>query len=235
MLLLFTIQKKSVRSSVYFLYLLYPVFLVHFSWSCHFVQHITLIAQSLLPLLPQFYHLTSFFVTILTPTGDDDGEEFWLSLLTVLAAPDCCSPALSTCWFIKQLFFCTHSSTIWPHWSLWCLAGSCGDTQLPWGGHELCFTYPPPPPQTRPLPVCHCFFHLLLIVSMSGRECTTWWRVTLDGQTPAFFCLPRIGLEIGQQKMSPDVCCEVQYKEGPTMVSISAPAEVCSLFMATKG
>lgn len=86
----------------------------------------------------------NLFVTTLTPTGDDDGEEFWLDLLTViLAAPDCCSPALSTCWFIKQLLFCTHSSTIWPHWSLWCLAGSCGDTQLPWGGHELCFTYPP--------------------------------------------------------------------------------------------
>lgn len=66
-------------------------------------------------------------------------------------------------------------------WRVWCLTADCVQTHNSpgvGGGHYLCFTCPPPPARARPVPPRRCSLRLLLIVSVSGCECATWWRVT---------------------------------------------------------
>lgn len=55
-----------------------------------------------------------------------------------------------------------------------------------------------------------------------------------DGQAPASFCPPTMGLKTGQQRTSPDVFWEVSNKERPTMASLLASAHVGCSFRATK-
>lgn len=119
-----------------------------------------------------------------------------------------------TLWFIKQLLFHPTPPQSGP-------AGASGawlgvvETQSSLEGVLPLFHAPPPPQQTRPAPLRRCSIHLLLIVSVSGRECATWWRVTFWTVRRLFSFVPhRMGLEIGQQKRSPDVCCGVQHKSG---------------------
>lgn len=67
------------------------------------------------------------------------------------------------------------------------------DSQLPWGrgGHYLHFTCPPPPAQARPVPPRRCSLRLLLIVSVSGCKCATWWRVTFGRSDACRLLSPR--------------------------------------------
>lgn len=124
-----------------------------------------------------------------------------------------CSLA-STLWFIKQLLFHTHPSTIWPHWSLWCPAGSCGDT-APLGGLQALFHSIPlllQRPDRLLVAVAPSTSTSLSPCQAERAQHDGEWL--LDGQTPAPLCPSWIGLKIGQQKRSPDVCCEAWHKEG---------------------
>lgn len=186
------------------------------------------------------HHFYSFSVIVTAAAAAADGV-CWLCMLTVILSRSrslqSCSLA-STLWFIKQLLFHTHSSAIWPLWSLWCPAGGCGDTQIPWGGmssvsltHSPLLLFQHTPDRFLGAVASSPSTSLSPCQVARGQHDGEWLS---DGQTPALLCPRWIGLEIGQQKRSPDVCCKAWHKEGPTMDSISASVEVCSLLRATK-
>lgn len=136
---------------------------------------------------PKYYHHSFFFsiinnlniatqpnhfLLIITPAAaaddDDDSGEFWLSTSSSQLQS---GSLVFTLWFIEQLLFRTHSSTIWP--PLDPLLGVM-ETHSSLGDMSPVSLTRPPPTQARLVPLCRCFFYLHLIVSMSGCECTTW-------------------------------------------------------------
>lgn len=163
-------------------------------------------------------------------------------MLTVVLHPQhsrslqsCC--LASTLWFTKQLLSHTHSSTIWPPLEPLVpgLRPPPVDKHGSLGGMISVSLTPPPPAQTRPVPRCRCYFSLHLIVSMSScREPnmmeSDFWRVRRLFSFVPFEWDWKLGNRRGVQ-MS---VARRDTKRDPTMASISALVEVCSVLRATK-
>lgn len=123
------------------------------------------------------------------------------------------------------------------------LVPDCGlraDSQLPWGsGGGITSVSHVPLLQRRPdrfpRAVAPSASSSLSQCQAASAQHDGGWL--LDGQTPVAFCPPgRMGVEIGWQKRSPDVCCGAPgQKRGPTMALVSAPGEAWCSSRATKG
>jgi len=159
-------------------------------------------------------HFRSF---IIIAAQDDANGECQLCVLThsqhsALSQSCCCTSNLrfwgdlsSSCCFTPT------SSQSWPFgifwWLEWASSQGASDTNSSLGGKSSVSLSPPSKTLTRSVPLCSCFLSLLLIVFMSGCRGSTWWRVTF-GWSDACSLSLWIGLEIGQQKRSPDVSCK---------------------------
>lgn len=133
-------------------------------------------------------------------------------------------PALCLMIYEAALLHC-RSSRIWPPRELWCPAGT------PSWAFEL-FRLPHHSSSTEQRASSASSASSLSPCQAASKQHDGEWL--WDGQMPASFCPPTMGLKTGQHRTSPDVFLEVLNKEGPTVASLLASAHVCYSFRATK-